>query len=372
MKILFALGTFFPSKTGGPATILYWHAKELSKNGIRSTVLTTNRGVVDQLYQDKTVKDNNLTIHYNKQTFLEYKTIFKAIKEVKNARIVHLNSIFEKISIFVFFFTKMFYPEKKIVWSVRGELSLEALKFSPKRKQLLINFYKILTKNISFHATSKKEYNEIKNFFPTAEVITIPNLIKSPERIHHPIQNDFLFVGRIHPIKGIDRLIEACAKSEKFLNSNYRLLIVGKAEKSQLTFYNNLLKIIEENHLQDKVIFLGHQDGKEKEKYYAQSKFLFLTSDSENFGNVVIEALNQGTPVVASLGTPWEILEEFKAGFHIQNSAEEIAKIFDKIIELPEQEYAAYRENAVKLVDQNYNIDSQFYKWIEAYQNVLK
>lgn len=372
MNILFALGTFFPSKIGGPATILYWHAKELSKNGIKSTVITTNRGVADQSYKDQTVVEQNLTIHYNKQTFLEYQTIFNAIKEVKNAEIIHLNSIFERISIFVFLFTKLFYPKKKIVWSVRGELSLEALKFSPKRKKVLLYFYQFLTKDIAFHTTSDKEYQEIKSFFPKAKVITIPNLIKSPERMLLPTQNDFLFVGRIHPIKGIDRLIEACAKSEKFLNSNYRLLIVGKAEKSKLTFYNNLLKIIEENHLHDKVIFLGHLDGIEKEKQYAQSKFLFLTSDTENFGNVVIEALNQGTPLVASLGTPWEILEQYNAGFHIHNSAEKIAEIFDKIIEMPEQEYASYRENALKLVDQNYNIDSQFYKWIEAYQNVLK
>lgn len=372
MNIFFPIHTFYPSQTGGPCNSVYAITKELSLLGHKIYILTTNIGIEKNKVKLNKFYKNKAGITYYDDSLSYLKWLKLMIYLLKRVDAIHITSVFSPFSVFCFLITVIFFPHKKIIISPRGELSEKALIYNQKKKKYVLKMYKFFRKNIYFHATSKKEYNEIKNFFPTAEVITIPNLIKSPERIHHPIQNDFLFVGRIHPIKGIDRLIEACAKSEKFLNSNYRLLIVGKGEKSQLTFYNNLLKIIEENHLHNKVIFLGHQDGKEKEKYYAQSKFLFLTSDSENFGNVVIEALNQGTPVVASLGTPWEILEEFKAGFHIQNSAEEIAKIFDKIIELPEEEYAAYRENAVKLVDQNYNIDSQFYKWIEAYQNVLK
>ena len=50
-------------------------------------------------------------------------------------------------------------------------------------------------------------------------------------------------------------------------------------------------------------------DGEEKNKVIASNMALVLPSKSENFGNVVLEALAQGTPVIASKNTPWQILD---------------------------------------------------------------
>ena len=41
----------------------------------------------------------------------------------------------------------------------------------------------------------------------------------------------------------------------------------------------------------------------------------------KNFGNVVLEALAEGTPVVTSKGTPWQDLENEKAGFWVENTS---------------------------------------------------
>ena len=73
-------------------------------------------------------------------------------------------------------------------------------------------------------------------------------------------------------------------------------------------------------------------EGEEKYKLYANAYFSILVSHSENFGNVVIEALSQGTPVIASKGTPWEQLAE-KAGFWIDNDENSIACCIDISIE---------------------------------------
>ena len=51
-----------------------------------------------------------------------------------------------------------------------------------------------------------------------------------------------------------------------------------------------------------------------------------MPSHNENFGNVVVESLSQGTPVIASTGTPWKILEKYHAGYWIKNNPENIAK----------------------------------------------
>ena len=48
-----------------------------------------------------------------------------------------------------------------------------------------------------------------------------------------------------------------------------------------------------------------------------RGKCLVMPSHTENFGIVAVEAMAQGTPVIASKNTPWEIIEKRKAGFWV-------------------------------------------------------
>ncbi len=56
-----------------------------------------------------------------------------------------------------------------------------------------------------------------------------------------------------------------------------------------------------------------------------------MPSDMENFGMIIPEALIVGTPVMASLGTPWQALNEEKCGWWVDNSPESIAKVIDDL-----------------------------------------
>ena len=117
-----------------------------------------------------------------------------------------------------------------------------------------------------------------------------------------------LFMGRMHPIKGIDRLLEALSASTLFRGSEYSLLIAGP--DSDKMYARTLSELVQVLGLSAKVSFIGVVQGKEKEQLYADARVLILPSHAENFGNVVIESLAQGTPVVASTNTPWQVLEE--------------------------------------------------------------
>ena len=87
--------------------------------------------------------------------------------------------------------------------------------------------------------------------------------------------------------------------------------------------------------------------GTQKEILLSESKALILISESENFGNVVIESLEQGTPVIASKGTPWEDLNNLKCGYWIDNKPSEIALKIDHIIDINKEEYDKMSINAV-------------------------
>src|SRR5690606_35393588 len=144
----------------------------------------------------------------------------------------------------------------------------------------------------------------------------------------------------------LDRLITALPLSKTFVLEKYTLSITGVCEPRHEPYLNYLHKLVNENGLSERVNFLGHVGGVEKQKLYSESYALVLPSETENFGNVVVEALNQGTPVIASKGTPWSLLEQYGCGFHVENSPQVLAEALDKILSLDNAGYLSFRKNA--------------------------
>ena len=100
-----------------------------------------------------------------------------------------------------------------------------------------------------------------------------------------------VFVGQHVKRKGIDLLFKAI----KNIEDNFKLYIIGDGQ------LNNYLKeFVVNNHLQDKVIFLGNLDNDDVLSYISTSDLLVLPSRFDGWGAVVSEALMQGTPVVTS------------------------------------------------------------------------
>jgi glycosyltransferase involved in cell wall biosynthesis len=122
--------------------------------------------------------------------------------------------------------------------------------------------------------------------------------------------------------------------------------------------------------MSDKIIFIGVVEGHEKQQLLAQSYFTFLISESENFGNVVIESLAQGTPVIASKGTPWQKLPDNNAGYWIDNSQESLIETIESIIQIPESQYATMRSSARAFCESEFDVHKNIGTWIKEYQQV--
>lgn len=373
MKIYFPIGAFYPSQIGGPCNTLFWHTCALKLHGINVNITTTSLGLKDEEVEFNKVLDKECgTVYYGSASSVSTTIIKQILSGIRSADVIHLNSLFNVLSIISFFYIKTFFLRKKIIWSVRGELSPNALKFSRIKKKPILFLYKKWAKNILFHSTSEKETEEIKTVFGDVNIIELPNLIQPSTRRDDITKKQFLYLGRIHRIKAIHKMIEGFSKSKQFMNSDFKLVIVGKHEERHLDYYEELLKLIQSKNLHEKIEFKGHLIGKDKEKIYAESYALVLPSETENFGNVVIESLNQGTPVIASKGTPWSVLEKYQCGFHIDNTPQEIADTIDKMMSLPEKKYYRMRKNSTLLVDQKFNINTQIDKWINIYNHENK
>ena len=160
-----------------------------------------------------------------------------------------------------------------------------------------------------------------------------------------------LFVGRIHPVKGLVSLVRAAAllPSADSLGCSVRFRIVGPDEAGHLA---ELKALCGDSSL---FSFPGEKHGAELAAEYAGCDVLVLPSFTENFGGVVIDALAHGKPVIASRATPWKCLEAERIGWWVDNSPECLAKTIAEVAELPREKLREMGERGRKFVSVNYS-----------------
>lgn len=161
-------------------------------------------------------------------------------------------------------------------------------------------------------ATCADEVEWIRRFEPGVKKIELVSLAgdmpaKPLGKVHDPLR--LLFVGRLHPLKGLEYLVEAIAALDKesqsanpsASTSACTLRIVGKDEGEGAK-----LRAMAAEHGLD-VEFAGVVSEDEKERAWEWCDVLVLPTLSENFGLVVAEALERGKRVITTDGAPvWD------------------------------------------------------------------
>ena len=110
----------------------------------------------------------------------------------------------------------------------------------------------------------------------------------------------FLFVGRMHPLKGVDVLIDAIRslKTGGRLPNDFHLTIIGKDEKVMKAGFESAAQGLP-------ITFLGEVEEDVKRREMAASDCLILPTLSENFGLVVKESLESGVPAITTDGAKY-------------------------------------------------------------------
>ncbi len=127
-----------------------------------------------------------------------------------------------------------------------------------------------------------------------------------------------LFVGRIDPLKGIDRLLMALPK----LNGQKpKLLVIGGDEDSRPEV-ERLQRLSRSLHIQDSVTFAGIVEQKELPLYYSAADVCVIPSYYESFGLVALESLACGTPIVATrVGGMESVIHQGQNGYMVEDNA---------------------------------------------------
>jgi D-inositol-3-phosphate glycosyltransferase len=128
-----------------------------------------------------------------------------------------------------------------------------------------------------------------------------------------------LFVGRMDPLKGIDRLLMAMAYLEK--QQGLRLVVIGGDDDGEAEV-ERLQRLSQRLHIQDSVTFAGPVRQEELPSYYSAAHICVLPSYYESFGLVALESLACGTPVVAAgVGGIESIVRQGETGYVVEDNA---------------------------------------------------
>jgi glycosyltransferase involved in cell wall biosynthesis len=152
------------------------------------------------------------------------------------------------------------------------------------------------------HATSQAEAANIARLGFGEKTWVIPLAVDLPDpapRSEAPPAGAglrVLYLGRLHPKKGVPVLFRAIAAVRRG-GVEVSLIVAGDGDPA---YRERLLKNVRELGIEDQVQFIGFVDGPQKAAAFRAADLFVLPSYQENFGVAALEAMSYGMPVVVS------------------------------------------------------------------------
>ena len=296
--------------------------------------------------------------------------------------IVHVNTCWMPLSAYTVMWAKeMGY---KVVLTPHGMLDKLIIKhnyWTRKMPAILSYQRKAVNKADIIHSTSEHERKVLHHIGWNRNIRVIPNgvnldSIKMKE--DDESSRTILYLGRIHPQKGLEHLIEAVVKTKKLLMAKgYSVKIVGMGEESYITKIKDMAYTF---GLNDIIHFQGPRYEERKFDVFRHAALTILPSHSESFGLVVAESLACGTPVITTKGTPWSEINghinpqtgtrEGCCGWWIDTGTEPLAAAITEFLNTPDNELRQMSHNGRALIENHYSTIIVAEELIDVYNKI--
>jgi glycosyltransferase involved in cell wall biosynthesis len=347
MKISIVVPSFYPATVyGGPIFSILHTCEALSQyKDLDIFVSTTNANRFNRLKVEKNkwvkFKDNFYVKYYNEtivgQGQFSISLFLSLWRDIKTSDLVHVQGIFNTPIPIAIICSKIF--KKPLIISPRGSFLDGARLHGSRLKELWRRlFIDYVGNNIVWHATSEDEKNGILKLYPKSRVIIITNgvSIKDFSNVNYYSNSTYVkkFTGkllnpskiivsmaRLHKQKGFDVLINAFSKI-KNRHTDAILMIAGVDVGEK----DNLIILRDSLNLKDSIFFVGEVSNQDKIDFLGNADLFVLPSLFENFGNVYLESLASGTPIIASKKTPWSIIEGENCGKWVERDEVNMTK----------------------------------------------
>lgn len=376
MKTLF-LTSYGSHLGGGLYSTITCYSQAIQKKGVEPVVIS----FIDEFWeQDKIAYGNVRTANYHRYGIpglkqLGFSTDIHRIVRKENADIIHQQGIWMYYS-YATLVEKRMNSRCKVIIEPHGMLDPWAVHNSGWKKKIVGRLfeYKNLQTADCIHALCQSEYESIRKFGLKNPVAIIPNGITLPsnpkfERIHE--KNILLFVGRIHPKKGIKELILGLAivkKRNPALFNSWEIHIAGWDQNGHI---NELKQIVENHNLTNEVKFVGPLYGEAKEKALCRANAFILPSFSEGLPMSVLEAWAYELPVVMTDFCNISKGFEHNCAVKINPTPNDICEKLITLFQMSEMELSEMGKHGKKLVSQSFTWEVVAKETIELYKYLL-
>lgn len=336
MRILHVVPTYLPARRyGGPIVAVHGLAKALAARGHEVEVLTTNvdGAAVSDVPLDRAVDMDGVRVRYCASPFprLYWSPSMKRALDdaARSADVVHAHSIYLWPTYAAARAAQR--AHVPLVISPRGMLVPELIR--QKSRAVKSAWLRLVERRnfagaAAIHFTSRREWDDAREIaIPLPSPFVVPNGTELEPRPHVAREDNLIVcVGRINWKKGLDRLIEAAA-----LLPNARVVIAGNDEEE---FVPKLRALASRLGVESRVELRGALSASQRDELLARAAVFALPSHSENFGNVVLEALAMETPVVVTpeVGLAEEV-QRAECGLVANGTPAEVAAAIGTLLE---------------------------------------
>ena len=229
------------------------------------------------------------------------------------------------------------------VLTIHGELSEWGLRQKALKKRIyrLVLLDRMLRNVNALHALTRAEKEQIVKLGYETPVVVAPNGIKpapfealpSPTGFmqRYPVlqgKRIILFLGRLHPKKGLDIL----ARSFSIIARRFDDVVLLVAGPNKLDTRRNMESILSSEGLLDRTVFTGMLTGEDKLAAMNCTDLFVLPSHSEGFANAVLEAMAARLPVVITKGCEFPEVSEHGAGLVVEADEAPIAEAITMLL----------------------------------------
>jgi glycosyltransferase involved in cell wall biosynthesis len=317
LRILHYTGVYAPAWSyGGPPRSVSTLCGGLAALGHEVTVFTTDAGLKERpdIPVDRCVRREGADVYYFPSTMGRMGLCSPALQEAVEKRasefdVIHVTGVWQPTSRAACRAARR--ADKPYVCSPRGALGRYSFTQKPWKKWPYYWLWERANLNgaSASHYTSRMELEECRRLGLRPPGFVVPNSVnleswqrdeasgKAWRRQHGIGETEFvlLYAGRLHHKKGLDLLINTCA--ELPASRPWRLVLVGYDEDGT---GSKMSKAFAESGRGERLLILPGVETQQLATIYSAADVFVFPSRHENFGNVAVEALACGCPVIIS------------------------------------------------------------------------
>lgn len=295
---------------------------------------------------------------YIKFVWLFVEKTIKSVNFVRKNKLDYILAFWSLPSGVLAYFTKFILGTPYAVWCLGSDLNFYA------RVPILRILIRCSLRSANFRFANSRKLCKIggrlsgRSFYFLSAVTENPSAFLKKVRMFANCTN-FLFVGRLEKVKGVDVLIKA-ARILSEDKVKFKINILGDG-----TMRHTLEKLVRRSGLDDYINFSGQSDKETVFSYMKSSDFLVVPSRSESLPLVIIEAAKVGLPIVATnVGDCGRLMRRYNIGKSVApNNPKRLAKVLKETVREKKDKYRA----GLRLLADDFSLEksvSMFLKYI--------